>query len=92
MKLLNEREVGEIYDQGKEAMVEAYPRMQEQIAGLMERVSRLEALVHQHSQNSSRPPSSDGYKKPSPKSLRKKRGWRSEGQSGHARLEFESIP
>jgi len=83
MKLLNEREVGEIYDQGKEAMVEAYPRMQEQIAGLMEQVSRLEALVPQHSQNSSRP---------SPKSLRKKRGWRSEGQSGHARLEFESIP
>jgi len=45
MKLLNEKKVGERCDQGKEAMVEAYPWMQEHIVGLMEQVSRLEALV-----------------------------------------------
>ncbi len=56
MKALNEKEVGEIYDQGKEVMVGAYLRQQEQIIGLMERVSRLEAQANQNSQNSSKPP------------------------------------
>lgn len=91
MKVLNEREVGEIYDQGKTAMVRAYLQLQEQIVGLMERVSRLEAQVNQNSQNSSKSPSSDGYKKPSPKSLRKKSGRRGGGQSGHAGKTLERV-
>ncbi|MEK7746871.1 MAG: DUF6444 domain-containing protein, partial [Elusimicrobiota bacterium] len=47
------------------------------------RLHALEARVALNSQNSSKPPSSDGYAKPAPKSLRKKSGLRSGGQRGH---------
>lgn len=43
----------------------------------------LQARVAQNSQNSSRPPSSDGYTKPAPKSLREKTGRNTGGQNGH---------
>jgi len=48
-----------------------------------DRLQALEARVALNSQNSSKPPSSDGYTKPAPKSLRKKSGLRPGGQHGH---------
>jgi len=50
---------------------------------LEEKVAALEARLSQNSDNSHKPPSSDGYTKPSPKSLRKKSGLSSGGQNGH---------
>lgn len=47
------------------------------------RVQALEARVALNSQNSGKPPSSDSYAKPAPKSLRKKSGLRPGGQHGH---------
>jgi len=79
VKQLSEKEIGEMYDQGKEALVSAYRMLQQQIVQLIERVNALEAQLKQNSQNSSKPPSSDGYQKPAPKSLRKKSGRRSGG-------------
>jgi len=50
----------------------------------LERITELERRLGLNSRNSSKPPSSDGYKKPSPKSLRCAGQRRSGGQIGHA--------
>jgi hypothetical protein len=52
--------------------------LREQLAGLQSQVADLAARVKMNSQNSSKPPSSDGLAKPAPKSLR--------GKSGHGQF------
>lgn len=47
------------------------------------RIAELERRLGLNSRNSSKPPSSDGYKKPSPKLLRGAGQLRSGGQPGH---------
>ena len=59
--------------------------LREQLAGLQSQVADLAARVRANSQNSSRPPSSDGLAKPAPRSLRGKSGrrpGRPKGQPG----------
>jgi len=64
------------------------------IAALTARVAELEARLKQNSQNSSKPPSSDGPCKPVRKSLRPKTGRKPGGQKGHEGhgLKFEREP
>lgn len=57
--------------------------LRELVRKLVQQVEALEARFAQNSGNSSKPPSSDGYTKPSPKSQRKKTGRKSGGQKGH---------
>ena len=54
-----------------------------QVKRLTARVVELEARLSKNSRNSSKPPSSDGYGKPAPKSRRKKGKRASGGQPGH---------
>lgn len=55
-----------------------------QNAALEARIEKLEHRINKNSSNSSQPPSSDGLKKPNPKSRREKGKHRSGGQTGHA--------
>ncbi|WP_157736509.1 IS66 family transposase [Granulosicoccus antarcticus] len=55
----------------------------EKVDALTQQVQELQAQLKLNSRNSSKPPSSDGYGKPKPKSTRAKSGKRSGGQPGH---------
>ncbi len=53
------------------------------IAQLNQTIQELKEQLNKNSKNSSKPPSSDGFKKPAPKSLRKPSGKKVGGQDGH---------
>jgi transposase len=87
-ELLAERD-GRIAEQDAEIAV-----LRETLAGLQSQVADLAARVKTSSRNSSKPPSSDGLAKPSPKSLRGKSGrrpGRPKGQPG-ATMELTGHP
>src|SRR5277367_3685314 len=68
--------------------------LREALAGLQSQVEGLAAQVKANSRNSSKPPSSDGLAKPSPKSLRGRSGrkpGRPKGQPG-ATMELAERP
>lgn len=58
--------------------------LRQRIDELYQYVAELEQRLKMNSSNSSKPPSSDGYTKPAPKSLRTKSGRKPGGQKGHA--------
>ncbi len=88
--LPSEEEINAAYDQGKEAMVVLFAKTFSELA---ERIQKLEDQIAKNSNNSGKPPSSDGLKK-KPKSLRHHSGKKSGGQPGHAgsTLKFVEEP
>lgn len=76
-------EARKIYRAGEEAVVHVLCLFSRQVEKLEERVQSLEQQPAKNSSNSSKPPSSDGYQKPAPKSLRTSSGKKSGGQPGH---------
>jgi transposase len=84
--VVDREEIRSVYAQGEEAMI-AY--VEALVEGFMARITQLEKRVEElenqqskNSRNSSKPPSSDGFKL-QPKSQRRRSGRASGGQIGH---------
>jgi transposase len=88
LRLPSEEEIGAAYDQGKEAVIALFHSSLEQ---LVNRIQALEDQLAKNSRNSGKPPSSDGYQKPAPKSLRKRHGRKSGGQVGHVGYTLQAV-
>lgn len=88
IRLPKEQEINNAYEAGKEAVLKLF---QDTFVVLAERIQKLEDQLAKNSRNSRKPPSSDGFDKPAPHSLRKRRRRRSGGQSGHAGHKLEMV-
>ncbi len=71
-----------LYAAGPDAVFAAFQQQAAQFAALAARVEELEARLGGHSQNSHRPPASDGARKP-PRGQRARSGKAAGGQPGH---------
>jgi transposase len=66
-------------------------QLTQHVEQLTRRIQELEGRLALSSRNSSKPPSSDGYAKPSPKSLRQKGQAKSGGQVGHKGTTLKAV-
>ena len=79
--MLTSEEFYLIYDQGKEATYALFLELFDKVAKVEERVHTLEVHKNKNSANSSKPPSTDAFRKPLP-NLRRKTGRKPGGQTG----------
>lgn len=77
----SEAEIHSAYQEGVEAVILLFQRT---FTELSERLQQVEDQLSKNSGNSGKPPSTDGYEKPAPKSRRRHSGKKSGGQAGHA--------
>jgi transposase len=89
--LPTEEEVRTAYRQGEEAVVDIFRRVLETVEQLADRIQVLEDQLAKNSSNSGKPPSSDGYVKPSPKSQRHRHKNKSGGQAGHPGNTLQAV-
>ena len=80
IRLPKEEEITTAYEEGREAVVKLFKNTFEL---LVEHIQKLEDQLAKNSRNSGKPPSSDGYNQPAPRSLRKRQRRKSGGQVGH---------
>lgn len=91
LKLPKEEEIRAIYQDGEEAVVEVMTGLIATIRALEARIQALEDQIAKNSGNSSKPPSSDGLKRKTKRSLRRSSGKKNGGQKGHQGHRLESV-
>lgn len=84
-------EVRILYQQGEEAVVTAFGALAEIVRALEARMQILEDQLAKHSGNSSKPPASDGLKKPKSRSLRQPSGKKAGAQAGHPGHQLQAV-
>ncbi|MEX2462554.1 MAG: IS66 family transposase [Paenibacillaceae bacterium] len=84
---MKREDILKIYEAGPDAVVDLVENLirgfTSEIRQLEQRVKELENQLNRNRRNSSKPPSSDGFKKPNPKSLRESGRRSVGGQKGH---------
>ena len=84
---MNQKDILAVYEQGPEAVVALIQGIidtyEKRIQSHEKRIQELEFRTKKNSKNSHKPPSTDGLRKPRPKSLRGKTGRKTGGQPGH---------
>lgn len=88
---LTEEDIRSLYNQGEDTTVALILELIQMNKELTNRVQALEDRLAKNSRNSGKPPSSDGYQKPAPKSLRKRHGRKSGGQPGHSGNTLKAV-
>jgi transposase len=86
--MVTDYELAALNHEQKNALIK---RLFEQVARHEQRIQELEARLKLNSRTSSKPPSTDGYDKPKPKSRRKRSGKSSGGQPGHKGSTLERV-
>lgn len=80
---LSREEILKVCGAGPDAVVALVQELCSELLKYKERVEHLEPIIAKDSHNSHKPPSSDGFKKPKPKSRRTRSGRSRGGQKGH---------
>jgi len=91
LRLPTEEEVRAVVREGEEAVMTLVASLVKVIEVLAARQQALEDQIAKNSRNSGKPPSSDGFNRPAPKSLRKRSRKKSGGQVGHIGYTLKSV-
>ena len=92
VQLPTENDVRAAYRQGEDAVVALFNEFSLVIRQLEARLQTLEDQLAKNSRNSGKPPSSDGFDKPAPRSLRKRGQRKTGGQKGHVGHQLQLVP